>query len=620
MFKIDQKRARSAAGLGQAATELAVFGAILIFVLGTIVNTAVGNSYAQNQNFKAMRMAMMASWEGSKLATTSHNSAAILFIEDRLSPDFNKYGALDRIPFVANGSGTFSFELMYPIDPSEVESMLPIMDVYINGQHFPFTTASYLTSTITRTTPEYCSQTFPANGCAYNQCMRNYREWVSDGNSGATVNENQFTSIVPLNVAPTDCQTSAGKQVGNVPCCSPGGAGAVNNACLIFTELVNDGEIKNGTVNWSVSPPTGTVGTATVSPQFTSWYQTEFPGTDQAAQLSLINGVLSNNKVQYKLFYSQAVNGTTQYTTSAPTCASHPCKDQELSTDLITPNSQNVMGAWNTNGDMMFDLQRLGTYDSTNPSFVTVASGLRPSMAWQWSATAAIVGGGDTTDGADPIIGLDPDNNQWPQYDIDGRLQAVTIYAMSQDPSSGFPTVTYEDFQKGDFDQTWDPVISCGPKPGLQNDAQILTFTKNAQNGTNGGTYLQIKDGGLYTPGTDQFVRSANKRDTIDLIQRLVQLSYNTGRFCPTTIPPGCPTTSPPGCYGSLGAPVSQGGTNPVEICVDSTISGNNCFTPANVGQTCMDINGNMLYVRSRLEDRRGTFWNTDTAGQIQVK
>ena len=73
MFKTHHKKA-------QAAVELAVFGAILIFLLGTIVRSAANNSYQQNQNFKAMRMAMLASWNGSKAGTTSHNSASILFI------------------------------------------------------------------------------------------------------------------------------------------------------------------------------------------------------------------------------------------------------------------------------------------------------------------------------------------------------------------------------------------------------------------------------------------------------------------------------------------------------------------------------------------------------------
>ena len=65
MLKIDQKSKPSQDG--QAAIELAVFGAILIFFLGTIVRSAAGNSYAQNQNFKAMRMAMLRFLAGSEL-------------------------------------------------------------------------------------------------------------------------------------------------------------------------------------------------------------------------------------------------------------------------------------------------------------------------------------------------------------------------------------------------------------------------------------------------------------------------------------------------------------------------------------------------------------------------
>ena len=127
-----------------------MFGAILIYVLGTIVRTAVGNSLTQNDNFKAMRMAMLESWQGSKASNVSRNSASILFVEDRLSPDYNKYGALDRNPYIASSSGTFSYELLYPLEPGadKMHKQMPVMDVFINGQHFPFTTASYVTKKI----------------------------------------------------------------------------------------------------------------------------------------------------------------------------------------------------------------------------------------------------------------------------------------------------------------------------------------------------------------------------------------------------------------------------------------------------------------------------------------
>jgi hypothetical protein len=210
MPKIENNIAQAAAQAGQATIELAVFGAILIFILGTIVRTAVGNGYAQNENFKAMRMAMLASWNSSKNTNMSRTSASILFLEDRLSPDINKYGSLERNPSVAQGSGTFSYNVLYPLDSTEVSKNLPIMDIYINGQHFPFTTASYTTQTITRPAcpaggpypPPAGNGTLTQAQCLQNQCLRNAREWA-----GGIVQASQFDNIIP--VATLDATTSA---------------------------------------------------------------------------------------------------------------------------------------------------------------------------------------------------------------------------------------------------------------------------------------------------------------------------------------------------------------------------------------------------------------------------
>jgi hypothetical protein len=577
----------------QAAVELAVFGAILIFLLGAIVRSAVNNSYQQNQNFKAMRMAMLASWNGSKAGNTSHNSASILFIEDRLSPDFNKYGDLDRNPYVANGSGTFTYQLLYPLDVGEPAANLPIMDVYINGQHFPFTTASYITNrTITRPA---CSSGGPypppANGgsltqaqCQQNQCLRNAREWV-----GGTVAESLFDNVIPVTLSPT-----AGHQM------------AVN-ASTIFTEMANAGLIANVTGTDLTQGGSGLVGNVTTlvtSTSFISSYANAFPGLSQA-QLNQIQSILQSNETQYKLFYAMVANGEDTFSPSPPVCANPntlSCKDKALSSSLPLPDGS---GNFN-NGDMEYDLLRLGNYAAVDAQFPTVAScsasSMRCNIAWQWSATAA------TTPS---LIGLDTSSNtSYPSYDIDGRLKSVTIYTFSQDPTTGYPTVSYEDFQGGDIDGAWD-INSCGPKPGLQNESQIFTFTQNAQNGTNGGTYLQILEGKLYNPETNQFVRSANKRDTIDVIQRTIQLSNNTGRFCSGNMP--------------LTTVANDGVTpNPVEVCIAPN-SGNNCFTGSNssgqiIAQTCFDENDNMLFVRSRLEDRRGHFWMTNASGQLKVQ
>jgi len=582
MIKRDYNKAHSHAKSSlraQAAIELAVFGAILIFVLGSVIRSAVGNSYQQNQALKGMRMAMMASFQGSQSDANGHpkslsrNSASILFVEDRLAPEVTKYGPLERSPEIANGSGSFSYQMLYPLDATEVGSNLPIMDVYINGQQFPFTMASYATKTFSY--PPSCgSPPGPGQGpytayplttqqCQYNQCLRNAREWVTYSD-------------------PT------------------------------------------------TSPPTT---------------QT------------------------YKLFYSQAVNGTPQFSVYPPTLAaqSHPVKDMELSGDVTLPGTNLPPGVTtNINGDMEFDLLRNGNYaaveqqlplctctnpptgpaagcstytcpvpcaatcttcinnnctqdsnpsDSCTPSCPkgsqytcpvatsTMAKNcLRADMTWQWYATA-----GTTAS----LIGLDADNQQYPSYDIDGRLKTVTIYNITgwnkNDPT-GAVTVSYEDPQGGDIDGSWDS-NSCGPKPGLQNQFQIYTFTQN-------GTYFQIKEGKLYNPETGQVVRSVNQRNNVDLIQRQIQLSNNTGRFC--SIPsPSQPTQACPA--GSVYQGVTCASPNPVEVCVDGVNS--TCFSSQqNIKSTCYDTSDNMIFVRSRLNDRRGRFWITNATGPLGIQ
>jgi hypothetical protein len=135
---------------GQAATELAVFGSVLIFVLTAIITTAVGGGYSQNMQLKAMRKAMTTSFEYSEglrgydrlRGTASRNTASILLVEDRLSSSSAKYGSVDRIPFVVSGTATASRNLFLPIDPWETQH-LPYFDLFVNGKHFPLTTAAF---------------------------------------------------------------------------------------------------------------------------------------------------------------------------------------------------------------------------------------------------------------------------------------------------------------------------------------------------------------------------------------------------------------------------------------------------------------------------------------------
>ncbi len=647
---------------GQAITELAVFGAILIFLLGTIVRSAAGNSMTQNQNLKAMRMALLASWQGSMSGNTSRNSASVLIVEDRLSPDFNKYGDVDRNPYITSGSGTFTYQLLYPLTPGQdnMRANMPVMDTWINGQYFPFVTALYNTETLmSPLNPKY-TQCSPGSGpydaypltpsqCKQNQCLRNQREWV-----GGIIEEDMFENIIPVTTIPDST-------------CLQQSSGALQRTCQaelyareIFSALEghtatpaviqavhdNGGRKSYGTVTSYYTGTWTSTACAACSASspcptlcgFATWYQAQgFPTTtscDTSCQLTEIqNIIVSNENVKYKLFYTMVANpmlqGTNQvppvFSPLPPQCLTHPCQNQELSDDvsLLGGGTDGDGNATNVEGVLQYDLLRNAKYGKVSAAFSPVPpvgdtcataadnQNLRCNIAWQWAATAAT---------SSSMLGLNTGNNQFPTYDVDGRLKEQTIYAFSYNPTTGEPTVSFADYQQGDIDTTWD-ANSCSPKPGLQADSQIYSFTQP-------GTYLQIREGQMYNPETGQAVRSVNKRDTVDMIERRIQLSNNTGRFCPTD-----GTTTPLPCIDNDCTdypPATK--PNPVEVCANGTgcskdptvPSGPNCScfsSQYNIKSTCMDTSSAypMLYIRSRILDRRGNFWITNANGLLKV-
>ena len=147
------------------------------------------------------------------------------------------------------------------------------------------------------------------------------------------------------------------------------------------------------------------------------------------------------------------------------------------------------------------------------------------------------------------------------------------------------------DYNEGDVDSSFDDTDRRKPRAlkdrGLLRGVSIYTQTKN-------GTYLEINEGKAYVPsysGTDQYVRSTSKKDSVDVISRIFQLDNNTSRFCSGNIPI-----------------VTVGGfPNPVEYCSV------NCFTAATVSATCYDVAKNIIFIRSRIEDKSGRRWVTRT-------
>jgi hypothetical protein len=83
---------------GQTATELAIFGALLVFVLGILINYALNQNYSQELPLRAFRRAM-------QFAPGSNLAASVTIIEDKDIPYVS--GPLviaDRTGFISGAS------------------------------------------------------------------------------------------------------------------------------------------------------------------------------------------------------------------------------------------------------------------------------------------------------------------------------------------------------------------------------------------------------------------------------------------------------------------------------------------------------------------------------------
>ena len=127
----------------QAVTELAIFGAILIFVIGSILRNSVDAGMSQNQSLKAMRWAMTQSLMGIRNVNKSRDSATVIFIEDRLAPDAGRVGSVERTPIFQTASGSFTNTLFMPLDWLEYQN-LPVTDMFVNGVHFTMSGAKFI--------------------------------------------------------------------------------------------------------------------------------------------------------------------------------------------------------------------------------------------------------------------------------------------------------------------------------------------------------------------------------------------------------------------------------------------------------------------------------------------
>lgn len=570
----------------QAAIELAVFGAVLIFVIGAIIKQALAVGYWQNQNLKAMRLALKASYDSQMAGDiAARRMATVLFVEDRLTADSAKYGAIDRTPHMVQGSGSHNSNLFMPVDWPSCED-LSVMDVIVNGKRFVFTMGGWRTVTFpTGTGPIPVPGPGPVTtveGTSTDQCGGPSKtisvEW--DPNC-ATV-----TRTSPC--APQSCYVD---EFGATIC--------TNNCASFCPDFGNNCDTCS-------SIPTSTIGPVVcpVSPVPCSPYVTPVYGLDTDGNSIWIYDIYGCSP--------QSVTNT----------ASRGCANLYRIID-----NHPLITEWDSSpsASSRFDLDR-GLTNLNRGGIATPA--VLPSdqqyFAWQWYLTRGIkasssddvgsvaietsevgVSGRSISVSSGALIDVSDGKNM--DFDVDADLELEYIASKTSvftDADSVVNRIDVTDPNEGDVDFSISKENGIKPMAGFTKETRMYTFVQDKALSGNSGTYFRVEEGKLFSATGNQFIRTARKKDQIDLIERVFQLSNDTGRYCNG----GSPTNWASSPYaGSF-----QGLTNPVEVC-------NNCFTSANINRTCMDTVNLLIFIRSSIQDLRGRKWVTDTSGDPYV-
>ncbi|MFH0753757.1 MAG: hypothetical protein V2A70_04260 [Candidatus Omnitrophota bacterium] len=123
----------------QSIIELAVFGAVLFFIIAGIASVYLGGSLQQNSLLKTSRTALYNSFQTSRYGYASRSTSIYYVLEDRLGSSVGKFGASEREPLMMASSGSMTKNMLLPIDFAE-KKHLPVIDVVVNGQTFSFAT------------------------------------------------------------------------------------------------------------------------------------------------------------------------------------------------------------------------------------------------------------------------------------------------------------------------------------------------------------------------------------------------------------------------------------------------------------------------------------------------
>ena len=598
----------------QTILELAVFGAVVIFMLGVIIRQAFLFNINQNANLRGVRQAMLLSFQNAwgfentiirenpinpdneNLQRTqgnqSRNTASIVIVEDRLSPDSSKYGSMDRSPLTINTAAVNTRNLFNQIDYGDSFD-LPRVDFFVNGARFPFTVANFKRVRVDYARPE--NQTPPLSPLEWQEnCMDIYCD--SDCTHPPPCEEEANERCNPLcsNCSSTHFETIGCpvyfKVIPNHPrnrewCSGDDTDGAPSAGECTYVEQDSQGRRINEELDhgWSASRRfdlgrDGSVDEAQendvpeeLRPDFTWQWGRVLPYFDGFERLHVGTGGPSSG--QYVVDGHQYLLPGDTTSLEAVTIHAGVCPDPgEPIFGAPEPNPPDTC-----NHDTMRDLKDVSDDLGTQLTLRNV------------------------------------------RVDIDGDFKPEDILALSHDSTGRITYLYVVDAQDGDLNFTNETRDAQRPNyvvPGFTYDMQMFTRF-------NDGTVLAIDEGRLFTPETHQFVRNVQQRDHVDLIQRVLRLSNNTGRFCSTIasrddIPVRRLTVD--GLPNPVAVCCNEDANGSTGGCNDGTAgSGTSCFHDRNLERTCMEVKRNIIYVRSRVLDRFGHKWVTDVTQDFRT-
>jgi hypothetical protein len=562
--------------VAQAMIELAVFGAVLFFVIGGIAMNYFSYGSQDNAQLKAMRMGLLKSYQDSRNSNTARLSSSFLLFEDRLTGEFGKYGTIDRQPLMIGGGGMFSTQALQPVNWGD-RGTVPVIDLVVNGEAFTFQTAAYI---------------------MYVMILKNGAAAGSDGVQIIQLRPPTSADLAQFSTTEGECEVEACDTYQD-PYCDPYATGA---PCDPSLEVEHPGHPGNIDQN---------CGTNSYGDYLTCFTKVNYATPEDVLSLS-VNHCLNNP--------ASAPYGTAEQC-NAGTAQQHERLTREWLTMPRLPGGPVAMPPFFTaitknDPDFIetpspFDLTafwtRFNLKRSANIGEVIPAS--QASWQWKWDYFWKPADGEVDTDPPTNIVNkikYDPavsstapyGSTESPaSYDVDGDLQEETLYSaenMTGTYCGGSRCqqayqVRVLDSDYADVNPAKQPKDFSDPqqKPGLRPELRIFGRTSCVPtegdhcSGVNDMTYLEIKEGKIYQDKRQVSV-STIKKNQYDVVERIYQMNIDM--------------SNPDDFVLRNNKVIKQAG---------------DCTSAANVQTTCFDKVSKTLYIRSRLSDQRGHRWVT---------